>query len=101
VRHFITPFILIGAFGLSAPAFANDINLPKQTTEQLKAVCDEAGGKFSQDTRGYGCGTNCEGGPGTSCTVFCQPDKKCVAQVMGARHPRRILDALKKPAGRH
>ena len=101
VRVFIAPLALIATLCLSAPCFAADVNLQKQTPEQLKSVCDQAGGKFSQDTHGYGCGTDCAGAPGTACTVFCEPDKKCVVQVMGARRPRNILDALKKPAGRH
>jgi L-aminopeptidase/D-esterase-like protein len=98
--RFIAPFILIGALATSGLSFANDINLEKQTPEQLKSACNQAGGKFSQDSHGYGCGTNCTGGPGTACTVSCEPDKKCVAQVMGSHRPRHILDALKKPAGR-
>jgi len=101
VRVFVAPLALIAALCLSAPCFAADVNLQKQTPEQLKSACDQAGGKFSQDTRGYGCGTDCAGGQGTACTVFCEPDKKCVAQVMGGRRPRTIPDALKKPARRH
>jgi hypothetical protein len=101
VRIYIAPLVLIAALCLSASCFASDVNLQKQTPEQLKSACDVAGGKFSQDSRGYGCGTNCTGGPGTACTVFCEPDKKCVAQAMGSHRPRQIADALKKPAGRH
>ena len=102
MRIYIAPLVLIAALCLSASCFASDVNLQKQTPEQLKSACDVAGGKFSQDSRGYGCGHHiAPGGPGTACTVFCEPDKKCVAQVMGAHRPRQIADALKKPAARH
>lgn len=90
--------ILIGTLGLSGPALASDVNLPKQTPEQMKAVCDKVGGKFSQDTSGYECGTDCHGKPGTDCTVFCKPEQKCVAQVVGSRRPRTVESALQAPA---
>jgi hypothetical protein len=92
---------LIGALGLSSQAFARDIYLAKQTVDDMKAVCQKTGGRFSQDKNGYGCGTNCKGGPGTDCIVFCKAGKKkCVAQVVGGRRPHSVESALQK-AGRH
>ena len=97
MRHFIVPFILIGVLGFGKPALARDINLRKHSEAEIKSACEKAGGKFSKDARGYGCGTNCHGSRGTDCTVFCPTGEKCVAQVIGARRPRHVLDALKKP----
>ena len=74
--------------------------LPKTNAEQLKSACDKAGGKFSQDTKSIGCGTNCQGGPGTDCTVYCPIDQKCTAQVIGARRPHSVAEALTKPEQR-
>jgi hypothetical protein len=90
--------ILTGSLALSGASLARDITLPKTTAEELKGTCDKAGGKFSQDHNGYGCGTNCQGGPGTDCIVFCKTDRKCVAQVIGARRPHSVAEALTKPA---
>jgi hypothetical protein len=71
--------------------------LPKTNAEALKSACDKASGKFSQDAKGYGCGTNCQGGPGTDCIVHCEVDQKCTVQVIGALHPRSVAEALTKP----
>jgi hypothetical protein len=101
MRKFIVTLLLFTVVGGACPACANDIYLAKQTADEIKSACDKAGGKFSQDSRGYACGTDCEGKPGTSCTVFCELDKKCVAQVMGGRRPHTVLDALVKPKSRH
>jgi hypothetical protein len=90
-------FILTGGLALSGAAQARDLTLPKTSADQLKKACDKAGGKFSQDARGYGCGTDCAGKAGTDCTVFCPTDSKCTAQVIGARRPRSVADALTKP----
>jgi hypothetical protein len=98
MRLSIAPFILLGTLALAGPASAKDIYLPKCTVDELKSVCAKVGGKFSQDAHGFGCGTNCKGGPGTDCIVFCQPDKKCVAQVIGSRRPKSIESALQAPA---
>lgn len=84
---------------LALPASARDMTLPKTTADQLKAACDKAGGKFSQSATIYGCGTDCQGKPGTDCTVNCSADKRCTAQVVGGRRPRSIAEALEK-AGR-
>ncbi len=94
MRKLTAACVLIAGLGLSSPSLARDMRLEKQTPDQLKAVCDKVKGSFSQDKSGYGCGTDCKGGPGTACMVYCQPDKKCVAQVVGARRPRTVESAL-------
>jgi hypothetical protein len=98
MRRSIAPVILLGILALGGPASAKDITLPKSTVDEMTAVCAKVGGKFSQDAHGFGCGTNCQGGAGTDCIVFCQPDKKCVAQVIGGRRPKSIESALQAPA---
>lgn len=97
MRKLTVPLILLGVVALSGPAAAADITLRNHTVDEIKAACDKAGGKFSQDAHGYGCGTDCAGKPGTACTVFCEPEKKCFAQVLGGRRPHHVLDALLKP----
>jgi hypothetical protein len=92
--------ILTGALAIGGPSLARDITFPKMTAEQLKAACDRAGGKFSPGDKIYGCGTDCQGKPGTDCTVGCSDGQKCTAQVVGGRRPRSVADALTKP-GRH
>jgi len=87
--------MLIGALGVSGPAAARPIHLSKQTVEQIKSACEKVGGKFSQDSNGYGCGTNCHGGTGTACIVFCTADAGCTAQVSGGgRTPHSVESAL-------
>ena len=93
--------ILMGLLGFTASSLASDIHLPKQTADEVKAVCDKAGGKFSQDANGYDCGTDCHGGPGTDCVVFCKAGQNCVAQVIGGRRPKTALSALQAPARGH
>lgn len=100
MRHLTALLVLTGALALNGAALARDLTLPKNSAEQLKAACDKAGGKFSQDAKGYGCGTNCQGAAGTDCIVHCEADQKCTAQVIGARHPRGVAEALSKPKGR-
>jgi hypothetical protein len=90
----IIPFVLLGILALGGRALANDIYLPKQTAEALKAVCDKVNGKFSQDSNGYGCGTDCHGQTGTACVVFCKPGERCIAQVITGRRPRSTEEAL-------
>jgi hypothetical protein len=97
VRHLTATLILIGSIGLGTSALARDIYFAKQTPEALKAVCDKVGGRFTQDPGDYECATDCNGKPGTACTVFCKPDQKCVAQVTGGRRPHTIESALQKP----
>ncbi|MBI3702464.1 MAG: hypothetical protein HY244_01110 [Rhizobiales bacterium] len=100
MRHPIALLVLTGALALNGAALARDITLPPTAAEALKSACDKAGGQFSQDAKGYGCGTNCLGKPGTDCIVHCATGEKCSAQVIGARHPRSIAEALTKPAQR-
>lgn len=101
MRDLIALLIIAGVLGFSAPvsvpALAADVHLPKQTAEEMKSICTKAGGKFSQDAGGYECGTDCHGGPGTDCIVFCKTGEKCIAQVIGARRPRNALSALQAP----
>ena len=97
MRHLTAFLVLAAALALSGAALARDLTFPKTTAEQLKSACDKAGGKFSQSAKDYGCGTDCKGGPGTDCTVFCPADQKCTAQVIGARRPRSVAEALTKP----
>jgi len=97
LRHLTVPLILLGVVALSGPSFANDIYLRKHTIDEIKAACSKAGGEFSQDTRGYGCGTDCHGKPGTACTVFCPNGERCVVQVIAGRRPHHVLEALKVP----
>jgi len=100
LRHLTSLLILTGALALSGAALARDLTLPKTNAEQLKSACAKAGGKLSQDARGFGCGTDRRGGPGTDCTVYCPADRKCTAQVIGGRRPRSVAEALTKPARR-
>jgi hypothetical protein len=98
LRHLTALLVLTGVLALSGAAFARDLTFPKTPAEALKSACDKANGKFSQDVKGYGCGTNCLGGPGTDCIVHCEAEQKCTAQVIGARHPKSVAEALSKPA---
>ncbi|HVZ54072.1 MAG TPA: hypothetical protein VG986_19035 [Pseudolabrys sp.] len=91
--------MLFGVLALGGSAWARDINLRKHSADEVKSVCAKAGGKFSQDAQGYGCGTNCRGAPGTDCMVSCKNGESCFAQVIGARRPTSVLSALQAPAG--
>ncbi len=97
MRNVITLLIVTGALALSGAALARDITLPKTEADALKSACEKAGGKFTQDAKGYGCGTNCQGAAGTDCIVHCEAGQRCTAQVVGARHPRSIAETLSKP----
>jgi hypothetical protein len=94
VRNLFLPLILIGAFGFSVSCLASEVSIHKHTAEELKSICDKVGGKFSQDTSGHYCGTDCHGGPGTDCVVGCKIDQPCFAQVIGSRRPTTLLNAL-------
>lgn len=100
MRHLTSFLILTCVLVLSGAALAEESTLPKTNAEQLKDACTKAGGKFSQDAKSIGCGTNCQGGPGTDCTVYCPIDQKCTAQVIGARRPHSVAEALTKPESR-
>jgi hypothetical protein len=92
--------VLTGALVLGGAALAKDLTLPKMDAAALKGVCNKAGGKFSEGPQRYGCGTNCHGGPGTDCIVNCARGEKCNAQVIGARRPHSVAEALTKPERR-
>lgn len=94
----ITVLALLAALSAAAPAFARDMTLPKTSADELKAACAKAGGKFSQGASIYGCGTDCNGKPGTDCTVDCVEGKRCTTQVVGGRRPRSVAEALTKAA---
>ena len=100
MRHLTSFLLLACVLALSGAARAEESTLPKTSAEQLKDACAKASGKFSQDAKSIGCGTNCQGGPGTDCTVYCPTDQKCTAQVIGARRPRSVAEALTKPESR-
>ncbi len=101
MRSVTVPLILIGALGLGiGPSLAQGISLHKHTAEELKSVCDKAGGSFSQDADGYGCGTDCNGKPGTDCIVGCKNGQDCIAQVSGRGRPTNLLNALVRPPRR-
>jgi hypothetical protein len=98
VRHVFALLVLTGALAIGGVASARDINLHKHTADELKAACTKAGGSYSESSGTYGCGTDCHGGPGTDCTVFCRTDQNCYAQLIGARRAHDLLDALQIPA---
>ena|SRR3974390_3485144 len=85
--------VLLGS--LASPSGAAEVNLKKSSADELKMLCQKVGGAFTQDNSGYGCGTDCRGGKGTDCTVYCpSTDKRCTAQVEGARRPKTFEQAL-------
>ena len=91
--------VLFGAIVLGGPCWARDVNLQKHSADEIKSVCEKAGGKFSQDAQGYGCGTDCRGAAGTDCMVSCKNGQPCFAQVIGGRRPKSVLNALQAPPG--
>jgi hypothetical protein len=97
VRKLIAALVLMIAFGFGGSSLASDIPMHKHTADEVKSVCAKAGGSFSQEPGDYSCGTDCHGGPGTDCVVFCKTDQNCVAQVIGGRRPATLLSALKAP----
>ena len=99
MRSLPATFILIGVLWSAGLASANEVSIHKYTADEIKSACGKAGGSFSQDAAGYGCGTNCHGGPGTDCLVSCKNGQACVAQVIGRRRPTNLLTALQAPAG--
>ncbi|MGC1466825.1 MAG: hypothetical protein WA792_13930 [Pseudolabrys sp.] len=97
----LTGAILTGTLALGGAAHARDLTFPALNADALKSACATAGGKFSQDSSGYDCGTDCKGGPGTDCVVHCADGQKCTAQVSGGgRRPHSVAAALTK-AARH
>jgi hypothetical protein len=91
----------VAALVLAIPAGAAEVGLQKSSADELKATCEKVGGSFSNDSGGYGCGTDCRGGKGTDCTVFCPGSaKRCTAQVTGSRRPKSIEQALAPKSAR-
>jgi len=102
MRNSTISAILAVIFGFSVgSSIASETTMRKSSAEELKSVCDKAGGSFSQDAGGYGCGTNCQGKPGTDCVLACKNDQKaCFAQVPGRARPTSTLNALvRSPRG--
>ena len=102
MRNSTTFIILCVIIALSiGSSMASETTMRKSTAEELKSVCDKAGGSFSQDAGGYGCGTNCQGKPGTDCVLACKNNEKsCFAQVPGRARPTSPLNALvRSPRG--
>ncbi len=98
LRYLTALLVVSGTLAVSAPSLARDIHLHiKMSAAALKETCDQAGGSFSQGPKRYGCGTDCRGGTGTDCIVTCEPGHLCIAQVVGARRPRTVAQALKAP----
>jgi hypothetical protein len=96
MRTLIVLLILAATFDLSiGSSVASETTMRKSPAEELKSVCDKAGGSFSQDAGGYGCGTNCEGKPGTDCVLACKNNEKnCFAQVPDRARPTSPLNAV-------
>ena len=103
MRNLAMPLVvLIGGFGLSfGSSLASETTMHKYTAEELKSVCEKPGGSFSQDAGGYGCGTNCQGKPGTDCIVSCKNNEKnCFVLVPGRARPTSLPNALtRSPRG--
>ena len=91
----LTALLVVGGTLLVAgAAFARDLKLPKTGADELQKICTAVGGSFSPGTDRYGCGTDCKGGKGTDCLVTCAPNASCTAQIIGARRPRTVEQAL-------
>jgi len=102
MRNTTISAILVVIFGFNVgSSMASETTMRKSSAEELKSVCAKAGGSFSQDAGGYGCGTNCQGKPGTDCVLACKNDQKtCFAQVPGRARPTSPLNALvRSPRG--
>ena len=98
MRSLVIAFSLMGIFGVSVSSFAREVSIGKHTAEEVKSICDKAGGKFSQEATGHYCGTDCHGGPGTDCVVGCKTGQTCIAQVIGSRRPTTLANALEAPS---
>ena len=99
MRGLAVVFAIIGLCSLSVSSFAREVSVGRHTAEEVKNICDKAGGKFSQDSTGHYCGTDCHGGAGTDCVVGCKTGQACVAQVIGSRRPTTLMNALEAPTG--
>ncbi len=78
-----------------ASAQAAEVSIRKYSADDLKTACEKVGGSFTHDPGDYACSTDCKGGQGTDCSVFCKQDRnKCTAQVIGSRRPKTLEQAL-------
>ena len=96
------PIIFAAILGFSVgSSMASETTMRKSSVEELKSVCDKAGGSFSQDAAGYGCGSNCQGKPGTDCVLNCKNNEKsCFAQVPGLFAPNKPFECtVRSPRG--
>jgi len=87
LRSLLLLIAFVGACAAAlTPSYAKMISIAQHVGhDQLQSACNAAGGDFTEapEGGGYGCGTNCKGGKGTSCYVACGSDGKCVGQVPG------------------
>ena len=94
-------FVSSVAMLVAGSSLAAEVNIKLYSADDMKTACQKVGGSFSQDNSGYGCGTDCRGGAGTDCTVFCPSNaKRCTVQVGGSRRPKTFEQALAPNAGR-
>ena len=99
MRHLISFLILTGALAHSGAALAEESTLPKTNAEQLKDACNKAGGKFSQDAKSIGVVPTARAAPAPIARSTAR-STKCTAQVIGARRPHSVAEALTKPEPR-
>jgi hypothetical protein len=90
----VTALLVVSGTLVLGAAQARDLRLPKTSADDLQKMCTSVGGSFSPGADRYGCGTDCKGGKGTDCVVTCTPDRRCLAQIVGARRPHTIEQAL-------
>ena len=98
MRNLTALLVLVGILWLGGSSLAAEVSMQKHTADEIKSVCDKVGGRFLQDAGGYGCGTNCQGGPGTDCIVSCKTGQVCFAQTIGSKRPKTLLNALQAQA---
>src|SRR4051794_35235681 len=80
----------------AAPAASTEVKMGKHTSSEIKNACDKAGGTYTEDPGGYGCATNCHGGPGGACVVGCKSNHQCTGEVPLRTTPASVL---RPPAG--
>jgi hypothetical protein len=103
VRNPIIPLILSGILVFNVgDALAKGVAMGNHTADEISSACTKAGGVFTQDSGGYGCSTNCHGGPGNACSVGCKSDHTCYGQVPGRNKstvsPGNVLRGSTKPS---
>ena len=99
MRNSTISVILAVIFGFSVgSSMASETTMRKSSAEELKSVCDKAGGSFSQDAGGYGCGTNCQGKAGTDCVQECR--ERLLRAGSGACAPNKPFECTRPTAAR-